>query len=295
MKKLLIFSSFLIILNVINAQQMPFFSQYMHNPYAINPAATGINDELPLAACYRKQWASFPQSPSIQYISGHMKVYKSMGAGAKITNYTAGPLRKTGGELTYSYHFKLKEGVNLSFGLSGLFYQFHLDKSGMSVEDEDDVVFADGSDKMFVIDAIFGTYLYGEKYYAGLSIPQLLNRNVDLKTDNIIQEKQVRHYYLHGGYLFDLNSDFTLEPSLLFKFMESGLFQVDINAIAEYKKMFLLGLSLRTSDAVVLQLGYRYKEFRIGYSYDITISGLRGSAFGSHEILLIYSLKNFLQ
>lgn len=267
----------------------------MHNPYSINPAATGINDEIPLAVSYRKQWMSIPESPSMQYISGHMKIINSMGAGAKITNYSAGPLRKTGGELTYSYHFKLQEGINLSFGLSGMFYQFNLNKSGMSVEDETDIIFAEGSDKMFVVDAIFGTYLYGDNFYAGLSVPQLFNRNVDLKTDDIIQEKQVRHYYLHGGSRFELGTDFTLEPSLLFKFMESGLYQVDINAIAEYRKMLSLGLSFRTSDAVVVQLGYRYKEFRVGYSYDITISGLQGTAFGSHEIMLIYSFKNSLR
>lgn len=282
------------ILNGLNAQQLPFFSQYMHNPYSINPAATGINDQLNLAASFHKQWVSIPGSPSVQYISGHMKVHEEMGAGIKFINYKADRLGKTGAELTYSYHLKVQEGLNLSFGLSGLLYQFRLDKSGMSMENEDDNVLTNGSDKMFVIDATFGTYLYSDKYYVGLAIPQLVNRNVDLKSDGIIQEKQVRHYYLHGGYTFDLNPDFTLEPSLLFKFMESGLFQVDINAMLEYKKMALLGLSLRTSDAFVVQVGYRYQDFRIGYSYDITISKLKGISAGSHEILLIYNFKNFV-
>jgi type IX secretion system PorP/SprF family membrane protein len=294
MKKLFIFVSSLVILNGVNGQQMPFFSQYTLNHYAINPAATGISDELPLAFSYRKQWASFPQSPSVQYLSGHMKVYKAMGAGAKITNYKAGPLRKTGLELTYSYHFVLKEGVNLSLGLSGLLYQFHLDKSDMKVEDQDDIIFM-GNENMFVLDAIFGTYIYGENYFAGLSVPQLFNRNVDLKSDKVLQEKQVRHYYLHGGYKFYINRDYTLEPSLLFKIMESGLYQVDINALAEYKKMVSLGLSFRTSDAIVIQTAYRYKAFQIGYSYDITISGLNAASSGSHEIIFIYKLKNFLE
>jgi len=79
MKKILISISFLVILNSVNGQQMPFFSQYTLNHYAINPAATGINDELPVAFSYRKQWVSFPQSPSVEYLSGHMKVYKAMG------------------------------------------------------------------------------------------------------------------------------------------------------------------------------------------------------------------------
>jgi type IX secretion system PorP/SprF family membrane protein len=294
MKKIVLLISFLVIINLANSQQMPFFSQYTLNHYAINPAATGIGDDIPLALSYRKQWASIPQSPSVQYISGHMRIEKAMGVGAKLINYKAGPLRKTGGELTYSYHLLLKDGVNLSFGLSGLFYQFYLDKSDMNVEVPDDIIFM-GNEKMFVADAIFGTYLYGENYFAGLSVPQLFNRNVDLKTDKVLQEKQVRHYYLHGGYKFDINTDFTLEPSLLVKFMESGLYQLDINALAEYKKMVSLGLSYRSSDAIVVQAAYRYKEFQFGYSYDITVSKLNTVSSGSHEIIFIYRLKNFLE
>jgi type IX secretion system PorP/SprF family membrane protein len=294
MKKILLLLNFLLILSIANSQQMPFFSQYTLNHYAINPAATGTTDDLPLALSYRKQWASFPQSPTVQYLSGHMKVYKAMGAGAKITNYKAGPLRKTGGELTYSYHLQLKDGVNLSLGLSGLFYQFYLDKSSLNVEQADDIIFA-GNDKMFVADAIFGTYLYGENFFAGLSVPQLFNRNVDLKSDDVLQEKQVRHYYLHGGYKFDINADITVEPSLLVKIMASGLYQIDINALAEYKKMVSIGLSYRTSDAFVIQAAYRYKEFQIGYSYDISISKYNTVSSGSHEIILIYRFKNFLE
>lgn len=295
MKKILLIAASFLAFNGIYAQQLPFFSQYMHNIYSINPAATGYNEEeLPIAFSARKQWAGFPESPAVQYLSAHVRAYKAMGAGTKIINYKAGPLRKTGAELTYSYHFNLNDDVKLSLGLSGLFYQFYLDKSGMNVEEEHDLVFLNGSDKMFVVDAIFGTYLYGKNYYAGISVPQLVNRNVDLKTDDIIQEKQVRHYYIHGGFNYDLNEDITFHPSVLVKLMESGLYQVDVNAIAEYEETFLLGLSFRTSDAIAVQLGYKYLDFQFGYSYDITIGGLRGNAFGSHEVLLMYRIKNFL-
>jgi hypothetical protein len=76
--------------------------------------------------------------------------------------------------------------------------------------------------------------------------------------------------------------------------MESGLYQVDINALAEYKKMVSLGLSYRTHDAIVIQIGYKYKEMQIGYSYDITVSSLNVASSGSHEIIFIYRFPNFL-
>ena len=276
------------------AQQIPNFSMYNKNHYLVNPAATGITGKVPISLSYRKIWAGIDKSPSVQYLSGNMLVTEDMGVGARIFNYQAGPLRKTGLEGTYSYHLSLGQGeTKLSFGLSLLLYQFHLNKSDLSIENIDDQVFF-GNEQMFVPDAGFGVYLYGTDYYVGLSIPQLFQRNIDLKTDKILQQKQVRHYYLHGGYHIETGGDFSVEPSVLLKFVEAGIFQADINAVVTYREMFSLGLSFRTSDAVSFQLGYTTPDLFVGYTYDMLVSSLRTSSFGSHEILFTYSLDNFL-
>jgi len=276
------------------AQQIPNFSLYNMNHYLINPAATGTTDRLPVSASYRKMWAGFNDAPSLQYLSGNMQVAKDMGVGAKLFNYQAGPQRKTGLEGTYSYHLALGTGnTRLSFGLSLLLYQFHLNKSDLVVEDIDDEVFM-GEENMFVPDAGFGTYLYGSNYYVGLSIPQLFQRSIDLKSDDILQQKQVRHYYIHGGYIFAAGTDFKIEPSLLLKFIEAGIFQADINALLTYKEMVNFGVSYRTGDAVSFQVGYKNPDLFIGYAYDLPVSGMAGNTWGSHEILFTYSFDNFL-
>jgi type IX secretion system PorP/SprF family membrane protein len=288
----------LIILSIsdLKSQQIPPLSQYSLNQYLINPAAIATNDKFPLSFTYRKLWAGIDGSPSVQFLSGHLQVANAMGAGMKIFNYQEGTFsRKTGLEATYSYHLPLnKNGTSLSFGLSGLLYQVFLNKSDFNIEDADDEVFM-GSEKMMVPDASFGMYLYHDKYYVGIAIPQLFNRNIDFKSDGILQQKQVRHYYLNGGYIFDLNPDLILEPSLLFKFIEAGIFQADINTLLTYKEMVMFGLSLRTSDAFIFRLGYKAKDFTIGYSFDLILNDLRTQTFGSHEIMLIYSLNNFIR
>ena len=276
------------------AQQIPNFSLYNMNHYLLNPAATGTTDRVPLAISYRKMWAGIDQSPSVQYLSGNMLVGKDMGVGARLFNYQAGPLRKTGLEGAYSYHLSLGSGdTKLSFGLSLLLYQFHLDRSSLVVEDIDDQVFM-GEESMFVADAGFGTYLYGKNYYVGLSIPQLFQRNVDLKSDIILQQKQVRHYYLHGGYIFEAGADFTVEPSLLLKFVEAGIFQADVNALVTYKETVNFGICYRSEDALVFQLGYKTPDIFVGYAYDLILSGLRSNTSGSHEIMFSYTIDNFL-
>jgi type IX secretion system PorP/SprF family membrane protein len=276
------------------AQQIPNFSLYNMNHYLLNPAASGKTDRLPVSLSYRKMWAGLNSSPSVQYLSGNMLVAKNMGVGAKLFNFQAGPLRKTGIEGTYSYHLSLGSGdTRLSFGLSLLLYQFYLNKSDLLVEDADDQVFM-GDEMMFVPDASVGTYLYGTNYYVGLAVPQLFQRSIDLKSDAILQQEQVRHYYLHGGYIFEAGTDFKIEPSVLLKFIESGIFQADINALLTYKDMINFGISYRTEDALSFQLGYKNPDLFIGYAYDLPVSDIAGNTWGSHEILFTYTFDNFI-
>lgn len=278
----------------VSAQQLTHQSQYMLNHFELNPAAAGNNEDLNLSFSFRKLWAGIKESPSLQTLTGHMEVYSGMGVGAKIFNYTAGPERKTGLEGSYSYHLSLDNiESKIAFGLSFEIYQYFLDKSSLTVEEEDDEAFL-GTEKMIVPDGSFGTYLYGKTYYVGLAIPQLIQRNIKLKSD-ILEQKRVRHYFLHGGYTYQINREFRVEPSMLIKLIEIGIFQADINAMVTYQNMVSLGLSYRTSDAIVVMVGYQYEKFRIGYSVDLTLSDIRAHSSGSHEVFISYSFDNFLK
>jgi len=137
-------------------------------------------------------------------------------------------------------------------------------------------------------------YKRQKTYYVGLAIPQLIQRNIKLKSD-ILEQKRVRHYFLNGGYIYQINREFIIEPSVLLKLIEIGLFQADINALLTYQNMVSLGLSYRTSDAIIVMLGYQYDKFRIGYSVDFTLTDIRTHSSGSHEVFISYSFDNFLK
>ena len=296
MKRITLFCLALLLAGGVMGQQLPLNSQYILNQYEINPAVAGSDDGLPLGFTFRKLWMGMEGSPSIQTLSAHMEVAEHMGVGLKVFNVSSGPLRRTGGEVTYAYHIPLSGGKqNLSFGLSGLFYQYNLDLSGLEVRDPDDPVLTNSEESMIVPDVSFGTYFYGENFYVGLAVPQLLSRKVDLKSDVELEQQQVRHYFLHGGYIFDINEQFSLEPSALLKLIEAGIFQADINVRMTYNKMVSFGLSYRTGDALVVQLGYQSQNFLVGYAYDITLSDVRTASSGSHEIMMIYTFDNFLR
>ncbi len=231
----------------------------------------------------------------MQYLTGHMAVAKNMGVGAQIFNMSSGPVGRTGFEGTYAYHVPLNgNGSRLAFGLSGMIYQYRIDKANLTVEEQGDEAMLTGTDRMIVPDASFGTYFYSGPYYAGLTISQLFSRKIDLLNDNTYEQRQVRHYYLHSGYNIQANTDLSIEPSLLLKLIEAGVIQVDINVLARYKNMLWGGLSFRPTSALVILLGYQSEKISFGYSYDVNLTDIGRYSFGTHEILLMFKLPNFL-
>ena len=284
------------------AQQQPVLSQYMLNKYLINPAVAGSSTDFmqgsggfPVSVSYRKSWAGIKDAPSMQYLTGQLEVANRMGVGAQIFNINSGPLSRTGFTATYAYQIPLNDkGDKLAFGLSGIIYQFKIDKANLSVENKNDPALI-GKEKILVPDAAFGTYYYRDNYYVGLTISQMFNRKIDLLKNEVFEQKQVRHYYLVGGYRFDINSEFTLEPSVLFKLIEAGVFQADINVLASYKDMVWAGTSFRPLSSLVFLAGFKYEKFSIGYSFDMSFTDIRIASYGSHEILLMYNFNNFIR
>lgn len=288
MKKLtLILTVFGFILTA-EAQQLTSVTQYIDNQYLINPGVAGSLPYSPLSLTYKRLWSGFDNAPEMEMISSHVLIADNMGLGGKIFNYSTGALSKTGIEGTYSYHLRVGSSGKLALGLSLQLYQFHFDKSKITMEEQDDDVLLYGSEKLMVPDAAFGAYYYASNYFVGLSSYQLFNRKVDLMTDDILENRQVRHYYMVGGYNYDINGNFSVEPSVLVKFIESGIVQADINARAIYRQTAWLGIGYRTQDAIGVSIGMRKDRLMFGYAYDIVLSDIKKHSVGSHELMFIF-------
>lgn len=295
MKKLYLLLIGMTFAGTLFGQQLNLSSLYNLNRYEVNPAVAGSSDGLPLAFSYRKAWTGIKNSPSTQFLTGHMQVVDNMGVGLKVFNGTMGPLRRTGMEATYAYHLPVGDGSShVSFGLSGIFYQYYLNKSGLNMEDPSDPVLL-GPDQKITPDAAFGVYYYGSNYFAGISVYQLFGGKIRFDADNIAENQRIRHYFFNTGYTFNVSEEFSLEPSVLIKILETGVIQSDINLYATYLKMVSLGLSYRTGNALVIQLGYRNESINIGYAYDLSFSDIKTVSSGSHELLFVYRFGNFIK
>lgn len=287
-KKYFVFSMILFFNLSITAQQIPTLSQFMDNNYMINPAVAGTKLYSPLIFNYKKWWSGVNEAPAMQSISSHFLASNNVGLGGKIFNYATGPLSKMGIEATYAYHLKIgNNGAKLSLGLSAQLYQVYINKNLLKLEEQDDNAVLYGSEKLITPDAAFGAYYYNQKYYVGLAAYQLFNRKVDMMTDNILENRQVRHYFFTAGYTYDINNNYSLEASLLAKIIEAGVNQVELNIKGVYKQFFWLGLGFRTTEAFVINAGIRKERFVFGYAYDYSINEIQKHSIGSHELLFI--------
>src|SRR5579871_3854385 len=88
------------------AQQDPLYSQYINNPFVINPAYAGLTDNLNLSLSYRSQWTGLDGSPKTVNANGHISLLDNrVGAGLMIVSDQIG--NSTTNEVFGSYSYRV--------------------------------------------------------------------------------------------------------------------------------------------------------------------------------------------
>jgi type IX secretion system PorP/SprF family membrane protein len=271
-------------------QQSPMYTQYMFNKFVYNPAVAGTDPFFQIRSDHRFQWVGLADPPltnALSYFGPHARL--PMGYGGFIYYDMTGPTSKAGITGAYAYNITLKGDLRLSMGVSLGLMQYKVDGTQILLKDQGDEVLQDAVYASFVPDANIGLYLYSEKLWVGFSTTQLINTKLKLFEQRTGLSKLKTHFYLAGGYMFEINDDFKIEPSAILKGTAPVQIQFDINTRVIYRDMVWLGISYRTQDALSLLIGYTYdNRIHIGYSYDFTTTDLRKYNSGTHEIMIGY-------
>ena len=287
MKKLLLFVFVSVSIYNFNAQQIALNSQYMFSSFAINPAVAGTKNYSPLAFTFRRQWMGIDEAPVTQNLMGHAYLGKNVGTGFHFFNDASGPTRRTGFSGAFSYQIKTGPSSKLSFGLSGSLTQFVIDRNRLITEIPDDVAVMNSTNNEVIPDVNFGIYWYGERHYLGVTGFHLLESKSDLfDLTSPVSNTLDRAIYANTGYVFTVGSNFTIEPSILFRYMFNAPFQFDGNLRFIIKDAYWLACSYRLDDALAIMLGTDFGPFEMGYSYDLGMSDIKTYNTGTHEIYL---------
>ncbi len=270
------------------SQQIPLFSQYQFNKYIYNPAVAGSEKYIDARLIQRYQWRGITDAPRTFNLNAYGPLAsQKMGVGAMIYTDIVGPTRRTGFQGSYAYHFQLNDEMRLSFGLGLGFEQYIIDGTQIRLDAIDDPALQNYLGSSLEFTSKFGVYFYSEKYYAGISIPQVIPNNINIYESATKTAKLEDHYMINGGYKFDIGEDFIIEPSVLMRWKSPTPVQFDLSVWTYYKEMIWLGITYRTEDAISFGIGFNYNQMlMIGYAYDLTTSSLSTYSSGSHEIML---------
>ena len=286
-------ATFSFLITNVHAQFEPQFTQYMYNEMFINPAYAGSRDNIALTAAYRNQWVGIDGAPVTQTFSAHAPLKnKKIGIGLSLMNEEIGVTHDMAIFTNYAYRVPVQDDAVLSLGLQAGVIDHQEKLLEVKTHDGGDASFSSNTPKMLLPNAGFGVYYFRKNYYAGLSIPRLLQNKIDLtaskKSSNEIHISSW-HYYLMGGYIHDLTDEIKLKPTMMIKAVSGAPIEADIGVHAMLKETLWIGASYRTKDswAAIAQFQIN-RQLRIGYSYDYTITDLKQFNSGTHEITIGY-------
>ena len=286
----------LLFTTTVSAQTEPMYSQYMYNMLGVNPAYAGNREATSLNFFQRRQWVGMtgaPQTTSVS-VDGASKDNK-FGWGVQLYDDKLGVEKADGANMMLSTHIKVSEKGTLSGGLSVGLMNYRIDL--MNVQGRftpSDPAFYANFNKWLPAVGL-GIYYNTEKFYAGLSVPNVLKSRLSAfdVMNSGIQKVNSTHVFLTTGYVFNVSDEVKIKPSTMIKVVGGAPIEADLNTNVWLKDVIGLGFSYRTGDAMVGMAEAQINEnLRVGYAYDMTISALKYYNNGSHEMMLRYEFGN---
>lgn len=287
-----------------HSQQEQQTSQAHWLKYMVNPAYGGLDYSLSIDAMVRNQWVGLDQAPSMQYLSFNIPTYAIQGAvGAELARYTEGALSHIKITASYNRVFNLPFGF-LSLGArTGL---LHTTLDGAQLRTATGVydVGFDHNDGLLTNDNVssmapyvhLGGYLFMRDAQVGVSLSRVPSYKQSIGNAGINHRI---HSNFYGEYAIRYSDFLTFLPSILLK-SDFISVQSDVSLHAFINGNIFGGLGIRgynsnSIDALLFSVGVNLgKHYRLSYSYDAGLSGLRRVNEGTHELLLNYNLKKLI-
>lgn len=284
------------------AQQDAQYTQYMYNTLSINPAYAGSRGGVSILGLHRSQWVGLDGAPRTQTVSIHSPVGESkrVGVGVNIVQDEIFISSETNIDVDFSYTIPTSDTGNLSFGLKGGVHLLDVSYSEASAFQNGDGLLSTDIDNRFSPQVGVGLFYYTRKFYAGLSVPNMLqtdhfdeSQNTNNPNATFLATERI-NYYLTTGYVFDISTDFKFKPAGLAKWVAGSPLQVDLTANALLYDKLTLGVAYRWSAALSGLVGFQVTDgLMIGLAYDRETTELQQYNDGSYEVFLRFEiLKN---
>ena len=303
---------------LVQAQQLPYQTQFRQLYAYINPASVSSDYFLyeynaSVHASYRLQWAAQPQTPRTFHCSGeyiHNKGKRGEGfnlaGGATLLRDRVGPLSLTGAYARIASLFAEDPyfgAFSAGFSVGATQYRLLHDRILWETFDDPDIPLDDISTTQPEVGV--GIYYFkrmrkgrlsGDNFYAGLSVPQLWAAHVKVASlDNEVPVTRIPHLYLTGGWYHFFNEESFLEIGVWSKYARGAKPNVHLTGRFQPIRKFWVGAGFNPNGLVHLETGFNLPGFmaengnlKIGYAFDYNISAFDLPFGSSHELHISY-------
>ena len=271
----------------MNAQQLPVYSGYVHNPYVLNPAVTGYDNYMDFSLHVKKQWVGLENAPFNQILTVHSSINQSnIGFGGGVYNDQLGTIRNQGFLFSGAYHLPVGESARLGMGISGSFNYYRIDQSKLIVQDQQDLLLTVNPNTGLVPDFSFGWLLHRDDYYFGVSFQNVLETS---KPIGSLALSNLRHVNVMGQWFTQVSDAIGLAPAAYISYVQGFPLFADFRIVADYYQIFDFEIGIKSTKDLVFGVGMEViEDLRINYIYDLVLGGIGGNA-GSHELVLSYN------
>lgn len=291
-KKITFFIAITIIsIHNIQAQNDAKLSIFNYNPLFYNPAFAGSADGLNIVGMYSSQWVGFDGAPKTQYLSADTKSLEKIGYGISLYNDVIGPKKEYNIEGNFAYYIKLDRKYKLVLGVKGGINSYSIDKNNLDIYEPGEMIDNFGTDSKTSPVFGVGANFYSDKFYIGISSPNIIQTNYSSSGTILTQRKN--YYYTNFGYQFEIERDITLTPALLGRITAGAPISVLTSLNLNWRNKYLASVNFDYNSSVGAFLGIQLiDDLKVGYAYDISTNKFSNYNNGSHTFFISYTLLN---
>lgn len=306
---------FALILCVLVSAQEAQLSQFYASPVFTNPAFAGSERKLRITGSVRNQYTALKNNfkTTVLSVDGYSRKFNG-GLGLLACFDVAGDgfLKTVNISGIYSYTLSVNRDWSVNASLQGSIIQRTYDAARLRFGDQlnefagytglpsEDLKNLNVQGRVFS-NFSSGFLAYNDNFYGGMAVHNLFEPNQSLMdvSNSKAQVLLHRRYTVHSGLnLYMSRSRYKydkviLSPNILFM-QQQNFYQVNLGMYLKNKALTIgtwLRQTSRNSDAVIILVGLKLPAFRVGYSYDATISKSRTSMGGSHELSMSFQIK----
>ena len=251
------------------AQQQPNFLFFEQNMSLFNPAYTGSEGSL-AGLQYRSAWSGIEDAPRAASFIYHTKEKNKASWGVSYLSDRVYVENQGIVAVDYSYKLTLGANTNLYLGIkAGVVYN-NLDTQGLDrITQESN---ANLNSIQNYMNPLVGTglLLKGEKYFIGLSTPNVLNSKRYKEEEGLATTATDKpHLYTTAGYHLKLNNTITLSPSMLYRMVADAPNQLTAIAKLTLKEKLSLGVGVSNNDYISTMLQFKMNQIDLGFGYEI--------------------------